>query len=240
MGFFSFYLSLEATRRGYFRVNEVFNTHERIIRELDYLTGTLLGTDEIQTKTEHPFIEYQYAERKISREAGNDRVFPLDTVEIQEFRTNHDVDIGNAIIHTGPYADELARSFNAIAITIGREIYFRDKGYNPSSEEGREIMAHELTHVSQYERSEEYWNETRGGMEGEAEAEERREAYDPDPVITIRINGNRYSFPRSKMKYYAEKTADRVKEWVSGQKDILEEKEYLNLLCAYDEWAGGI
>jgi hypothetical protein len=235
-----YYLSLEETKRRYPRIDEVFNTIGRIFQELDYLSGTLLGFGEAQAKTEHPFIEYRYAERKINREVKNDRVFPLETVEIQEFRTDHGFDLEEAIIHTGPYADELARSLNALAVTIGSEIYFRDKAYNPSSEEGREIIAHELTHVSQYERSEEYQNETKEKLEKEAEHEELREQYNFDPIITIVINRHRYSFPKSRLKHCAEMAADKVEDWMSKQKYALNEREYLDLLCAYDKWLGGI
>ncbi|MEE0999379.1 MAG: DUF4157 domain-containing protein [Treponemataceae bacterium] len=31
--------------------------------------------------------------------------------------------------------------------TLGKDIYFRNKAYKPETEEGRKILAHELTHI---------------------------------------------------------------------------------------------
>jgi hypothetical protein len=43
----------------------------------------------------------------------------------------------------------LNRSLNARAFTTGRDIFFRQGAYNPGSSGGRELLAHELTHVVQ-------------------------------------------------------------------------------------------
>jgi len=52
-------------------------------------------------------------------------------------------------IHTDAEANTLNRSLNARAFTIGRDIFFRQGEYNPGSAGGRELLAHELTHVLQ-------------------------------------------------------------------------------------------
>ena len=52
-------------------------------------------------------------------------------------------------IHTDAQSDQLSRSIHAHAFTIGRDIFFRKGEYNPSSYEGRQLIAHELTHVVQ-------------------------------------------------------------------------------------------
>jgi hypothetical protein len=52
-------------------------------------------------------------------------------------------------IHTGAEAHSLNRSLNAVAFTTGRDIFFRDSAYDPGSRSGRELLAHELTHVVQ-------------------------------------------------------------------------------------------
>jgi hypothetical protein len=52
-------------------------------------------------------------------------------------------------VHTSAAADGLNRSLNARAFTTGRDIYFRQGHYNPGSSGGRELLAHELTHVVQ-------------------------------------------------------------------------------------------
>lgn len=61
-------------------------------------------------------------------------------------------DFGDVRIHTDSYAHDLARSLNAQAFTVGRDIIFGAGHYDPGSEEGRRLLAHELTHVIQQRR----------------------------------------------------------------------------------------
>lgn len=56
---------------------------------------------------------------------------------------------GDVRVHTGQRAEEVAGELDALAFTRGRDIYFKDGEYNPSTQEGRELLAHELTHVVQ-------------------------------------------------------------------------------------------
>lgn len=58
-------------------------------------------------------------------------------------------DFSDVRIHTGPKADESARSINAQAYTVGNEVVFRSGAYDPSSTAGRHVLAHELAHVVQ-------------------------------------------------------------------------------------------
>src|SRR5215813_5536111 len=58
-------------------------------------------------------------------------------------------DFSGVRVHTDAGADGLNRSLSAKAFTTGRDIYFRQGEYNPGSSSGRELLAHELTHVVQ-------------------------------------------------------------------------------------------
>src|SRR5262245_5326795 len=58
-------------------------------------------------------------------------------------------DFSGVRVHTDAGADGLNRSLSAKAFTTGRDIYFRQGEYNPGSSGGRELLAHELTHVVQ-------------------------------------------------------------------------------------------
>ena len=58
-------------------------------------------------------------------------------------------DFSGVHVHTDAGADGLNRSLSAKAFTTGRDIYFRQGEYNPGSSSGRELLAHELTHVVQ-------------------------------------------------------------------------------------------
>jgi hypothetical protein len=58
-------------------------------------------------------------------------------------------DFGGVRVHTDAQADGLNRLLNARAFTTGHDIFFRRGEYSPGSSTGRELLAHELTHVVQ-------------------------------------------------------------------------------------------
>jgi hypothetical protein len=58
-------------------------------------------------------------------------------------------DFSGVRIHTDSRADGLSQSLSARAFTTGRDVFFRQGEYNPGSSSGRELLAHELTHVVQ-------------------------------------------------------------------------------------------
>ena len=74
---------------------------------------------------------------------------PLDanTKGFMESRFGHD--FGRVRIHTGEQAANSARSVNALAYTVGNDIVFAEGQYRPSTIEGKELLAHELTHLLQ-------------------------------------------------------------------------------------------
>ncbi len=51
--------------------------------------------------------------------------------------------------HTSPKADKLNKEVGAEAFTTGKDIFFRDGAYDPNSGAGKQLIAHELTHVVQ-------------------------------------------------------------------------------------------
>lgn len=58
-------------------------------------------------------------------------------------------DFSGVRVHTDAKADSLNRSLQARAFTTGQDIFFRGGEYNPGSGGGKELVAHELTHVVQ-------------------------------------------------------------------------------------------
>jgi hypothetical protein len=75
--------------------------------------------------------------------------WPLDasTRAYMEPRFGHD--FGKVRIHADARAAASARSVNALAYTVGQDIFFGDGRYSPGSSAGRRLLAHELTHVIQ-------------------------------------------------------------------------------------------
>jgi hypothetical protein len=56
---------------------------------------------------------------------------------------------GGVRIHTDARADTLNQALSARAFATGKDVFFRQGEYNPGSSSGRELLAHELTHVVQ-------------------------------------------------------------------------------------------
>ncbi len=61
-------------------------------------------------------------------------------------------DFGGVRVHTDGQADQLNQALQARAFTTGQDIFFRRGEYRPGSGAGRQLLAHELTHVVQQER----------------------------------------------------------------------------------------
>ncbi|MGH9949667.1 MAG: DUF4157 domain-containing protein [Pyrinomonadaceae bacterium] len=62
-----------------------------------------------------------------------------------QMETSFGKDLSDVRIHVGHEATLM----NAQAFTRGNDVYFAPGKYNPYSESGQEIIAHELTHVVQ-------------------------------------------------------------------------------------------
>ena len=62
-------------------------------------------------------------------------------------------DFSNVKVHTDSTAARSAQSVNALAYTSGNHIVFKDGHYDPYSAGGRQLLAHELTHVVQQSQS---------------------------------------------------------------------------------------
>lgn len=58
-------------------------------------------------------------------------------------------DFSNVKVHTDERAAKSADSFNALAYTVGNDIVFGKRNFQPTTFEGRRLLAHELTHVIQ-------------------------------------------------------------------------------------------
>jgi hypothetical protein len=64
-----------------------------------------------------------------------------------EPRLGHD--FGEVRVHAGPRAAQAARSVNAVAYTVGRDIVLGRENVAPDTRQGRALIAHELAHVVQ-------------------------------------------------------------------------------------------
>jgi Domain of unknown function (DUF4157) len=78
---------------------------------------------------------------------------PLDpsTRAFMEPRLGHD--FSQVRVHTDVKASESARVLNALAYTVGRDIVFDHEHYRPQAAQGSFLLAHELVHTLQQDRS---------------------------------------------------------------------------------------
>ncbi|MBA3459617.1 MAG: DUF4157 domain-containing protein, partial [Deltaproteobacteria bacterium] len=74
---------------------------------------------------------------------------PLPASLQSELETKLGVDLGDLRVHDDAKAAEAARGHDALAFAQGKNVYFGEGKYDPSSSEGRELIAHEATHVAQ-------------------------------------------------------------------------------------------
>jgi hypothetical protein len=74
---------------------------------------------------------------------------PLESGVLTVLQERLGRDFSRVRVHTDAAAAETAREVHAVAYTVGEDISFDTGRYAPSSEAGRRLLAHELTHVAQ-------------------------------------------------------------------------------------------
>lgn len=74
---------------------------------------------------------------------------PLDSSTRMQMEDAFGVELSAVRTHTGSQAASLSRDLGARAFTTGQDIFFGHGEYDPGSTDGRELLAHELTHVVQ-------------------------------------------------------------------------------------------
>lgn len=79
------------------------------------------------------------------RGAGN----PLPGAVAAEMASNFNQDFSGVRIHNDKEAADLCAETSARAFTVGNDIFFAPGEFSPESDSGRELLAHELTHVVQ-------------------------------------------------------------------------------------------
>ena len=109
---------------------------------------------------------------------------PLDRETRGFMESRLGADFGDVRIHTDSKASESAKSVQAHAYTVGNDVVFQSGKYEPDSDSGKRMLAHELTHVVQ-QRS--------GPVDG-----------------TPAAGGIKISNPSDRFEQAAEHSADRV------------------------------
>jgi hypothetical protein len=74
---------------------------------------------------------------------------PLDSATRERMEPRFNRDFNQVRVHTDSTASQSARAVNAHAYTVGQDVVFGSGQYEPGTEKGARLLAHELTHVVQ-------------------------------------------------------------------------------------------
>jgi len=74
---------------------------------------------------------------------------PLDPDIKSNMESSIGADFSGVRVHTDSSAAKMSNQLGARAFTHGNDVYFNEGAYNASSDEGRHLLAHELTHTVQ-------------------------------------------------------------------------------------------
>jgi hypothetical protein len=126
---------------------------DHVMRSLDAVTEERAGETRISRAVADEVIGQEGGpvasdtESAIHRHRGQGAALP------DAFRSSMEsafgADFGAVRVHTGPAADELNRTMQARAFTVGRDIFFSKGSYQPGTTSGQRLLAHELTHTVQ-------------------------------------------------------------------------------------------
>ena len=82
-------------------------------------------------------------------DASRGKGAPLPDATLKFFEDKFQRPFDDVRVHDDSGADDAARKIDALAFTRGNDIYFRSGAYDPTSPEGKKLLAHELAHVIQ-------------------------------------------------------------------------------------------
>jgi hypothetical protein len=98
--------------------------------------------------TLRPGVSTEGVDRLIESPHSGGRPLPAPVRARLEPRFGHD--FGHVRVHTDARAAAAARSVDALAFTVGRDVFFDRGQFDPETVDGTRLLAHELTHVIQH------------------------------------------------------------------------------------------
>jgi hypothetical protein len=128
---------LQSSRAGRSLLHLQKQYGNRYVEKVIALARESAGPDEVSP----------HVEEAINRDRGGGQ--PLDAGVRRQMESAFGADFGSVRVHTDSQAHKLNQELSAKAFTTGQDIFFRQGAYEPGSSPGRELIAHELTHVVQ-------------------------------------------------------------------------------------------
>ena len=105
------------------------------------------GPYAVQRRAAEPTAATPVVARGLEESRGSGAPLPQPLRAFMEPRFG--ADFASVRLHTGPEAAALSTQLNAHAFTAGRDVYFNAGQFRPETQEGRELIAHELAHTIQ-------------------------------------------------------------------------------------------
>jgi len=136
-------------------------SNDPLEREADQVAEQVMATTATSPIKPTPLRIQRYAgqatEEPQTAPASVDRVLagsgrPMESALRQDMEQRFGHDFSQVRVHSGGGAEQSARDVDAKAYTSGHNIVFGEGGFSPATQEGRRLIAHELTHVVQQER----------------------------------------------------------------------------------------
>ncbi len=129
---------------------------------------TLQAKPQIQANGTAPEAPANF-DNQLAQHKGSGQPLPDETRAFMEPRFG--ADFSNVRVHETP---DLANAIQAQAFTHGQDIYFNSGKYNPGSSGGKELLAHELTHVVQQREEISLQSETSGGLKSQKQTQAQK------------------------------------------------------------------
>ena len=108
---------------------------------------TLKQSNFISRKPQGGLTAGESIETRLESSKGAGNPLPDETRDFMENRFGND--FGGVRVHTGSDAVQLSKELNAQAFTHEENVYFNSGKYSPHTDEGKKLLAHELTHTIQ-------------------------------------------------------------------------------------------
>ncbi len=118
-----------------------FQAQEQAALNFDTLQTLQRQLAELDAEATQPVLQ------RIQARRGAGSPLPEAIQRHLEQGLNHD--LSRVRIHDDAEADKLAKGVNAIAFTTGTDIFFQSGHFNPNTQSGLELLAHEVTHTVQ-------------------------------------------------------------------------------------------
>ncbi len=156
--------------------------------------------EEIQTKEDEEIQEKEEEEtlQKQSTSGGDDGSgiesslndskgggSPLDSGTKSEMESGFGADFSGVRVHNDSNAVQMNKELGSQAFANGNDIYFNEGKYNPESDSGKHLLAHELTHTVQQGASPNSNSVQQSNIVQKEEAKEPAEPGEPTTVVDI-------------------------------------------------------